>query len=122
MSDGSGSRRSRIQQDTKKVNGMDQGTAAPDQRFRLEEATIDDLHRAIMAGEAPCASVVRHYLDRVRAFNGGASVLVTADGGAVPPAAGAVRGGTALAFPTHSVKASDILPDLDRYKGPPLEY
>src|SRR5215813_12516064 len=90
---------------------------AVEQRFRLEEATIDELHRAIMAGETTCVAVVQHYLDRVRAFNGIASVLVTEDGGSVAPVAGAVRGGTALSFPTHSVKASDILPDLDKYKG-----
>ena len=27
-----------------------------------------------------------------------------------------------LRFPTQTVKASTILPDLDKYKGPPLEY
>jgi Asp-tRNA(Asn)/Glu-tRNA(Gln) amidotransferase A subunit family amidase len=101
---------------------MNQGNAAADQRFCLEEATIDELHRAIMSGEATCVSVVQHYLDRVRAFNGVASVLVTENGGAIPPVTGAVRGGTTLSFPTHAVKASDVLPDLDRYKGPPLEY
>ena len=101
---------------------MNQGSAVSNQRFRLEEATIDDLHRAIKSGEATCVSVVGHYLDRARAFNGVASLLVTEDGGAIPPVPGAVRGGTALAFPTDTVKASDILPDLDRYRGPPLEY
>src|SRR5258708_5953536 len=101
---------------------MNEGRAVLDQGFRLEEATIDELHRAIISGQTTCASVVHHYLDRVRAFNGVASVLVTEDGGSVPPLAGAVRGGTTLSFPTHSVKASEILPDLDKYKGPPLEY
>jgi amidase len=101
---------------------MNEGSAVLDQGFRLEEATIDELHRAITSGQTTCASVVHHYLDRVRAFNGVASVLVTEDGGSVPPLAGAVRGGTRLSFPTHSVKASEILPDLDKYKGPPLEY
>ncbi len=101
---------------------MNRGNAATDQRFCLEEATIDELHRAIMSGEATCVSVVQHYLDRVRAFNGVASVLVTEDGGTIPPVTGAVRGGTTLSFPTHTVKASDVLPDLDKYKGPPLEY
>jgi Asp-tRNA(Asn)/Glu-tRNA(Gln) amidotransferase A subunit family amidase len=101
---------------------MNDSGVALKQRFRLEEATIDELHRAIMAGETTCVAVVQHYLDRVRAFNGVASVLVTEDGGAVAPVAGAVRGGAALSFPTQSVKASDVLPDLDKYKGPPLEY
>jgi amidase len=101
---------------------MKKGGAVPDQGFCLEEATIDELHRAIVLGRTNCVAVVRHYLDRVRAFNGVASMLVTEDGGAVLPVAGAVRGGTRLSFPTHSLKASEILPDLDKYKGPPLEY
>ena len=32
--------------------------------FRLEEATIDALHRAIEAGEITCVQVVQHYIDR----------------------------------------------------------
>jgi Asp-tRNA(Asn)/Glu-tRNA(Gln) amidotransferase A subunit family amidase len=35
---------------------------------------------------------------------------------------GTVRAGAALRFPKQTVKASTILPDLDQYKGPPLEY
>jgi hypothetical protein len=31
--------------------------------FRLEEATIDDLHAAIRAGEITCVQVVQHYLE-----------------------------------------------------------
>jgi Asp-tRNA(Asn)/Glu-tRNA(Gln) amidotransferase A subunit family amidase len=45
--------------------------------FRLEEATIDELHQAIRAGQTSRLAVVRHYLARVRAFNGVASALVT---------------------------------------------
>jgi amidase len=90
--------------------------------FRLEEATIDELHQAIRSGATTCVAVVRHYLARVRAYNGVASVLVTADGAPVPEATGAVRGMAALRFPTRTVKASDLLPDLESYKGPPLEY
>jgi amidase len=33
-----------------------------------------------------------------------------------------VRAGAPLRFPTETVKAATILPDLDKYKGPPLEY
>ena len=51
-----------------------------------------------------------------------ASALVTADGAPVAPATGTVRAGTALRFPTETVKASTLLPDLDKYNGPPLEY
>jgi Asp-tRNA(Asn)/Glu-tRNA(Gln) amidotransferase A subunit family amidase len=90
--------------------------------FRLEEATIDDLHDAIRAGRATCVDVVKHYLARVRAFNGVASLLVTEDGAPVAPATGMVRGGAPLAFPTETVKASTFIPDLDKYKGTPLEY
>src|ERR1043166_499790 len=90
--------------------------------FRLEEATIDDLHDAIRAGRTTCVDVVKHYLARVRAFNGVASLLVTQDGAPVAPATGTVRGGAPLTFPTEPVKASTFIPDLDRYKGTPLEY
>src|SRR5262245_57114414 len=90
--------------------------------FRLEEATINDRHRAIRAGETTCVAVVKQYIARVRAYNGVASMLVTEDGRAVPQATGAVRGTDRLRFPTQTVKASTILPDLDRYQGPPLEY
>src|SRR5262245_31230877 len=90
--------------------------------FRLEEATIDEMHAAIRAGESTCAQIVQHYIDRARAFNGVASVLVTADGAPVPRAIGAVRAGMPLSFPTETVKASTIFPDLDTYTGKPLEY
>ncbi len=95
--------------------------AAPS-AFQLEEATIEDLHQAIRDGRTTCVAVVRHYLARVRAFNGVCSMLVTADGGEVPAVPGAVRGGEALRFPTRTLPASAILPELDRYAGPPLEF
>src|ERR671921_429740 len=93
-----------------------------DKHFRLEEATIDDLHQAIRAGQTTCVEVVQHYIDRVRAYNGVSTMLVTEDGAPVPEAIGMVRGRERLRFPTQTVKASDVLPDLDRYRGPPLEY
>ena len=93
-----------------------------DKPFRLEEATIDELHQAIKAGRTTCVAVVRHYIDRARAYNGVASVLVTKDGAPVPEATGAVRATAPLRFPTETVEASTILPDLDKYKGPPLEF
>ena len=101
---------------------MTMASAALERSFRLEEATIGQLHAAIRAGETTCVAVVEHYLARVRAYNGVASALVTADGAPVAPATGTVRGGTALSFPTRTVKASSLLPDLDKYHGPPLEY
>ncbi len=90
--------------------------------FRLEEATIAELHRAIRAGRTNCTAVVRHYIARVRAYNGVASALVTPDGVPVPAAKGAVRAMAPLQFPTETVAAATILPDLDKYRGPPLEW
>jgi len=90
--------------------------------FRLEEATIAELHAAIRSGATTCVTVVQHYLARARAYNGVASLLLTRDGEPAPPASGAVRAGSALQFPTDTVEASTVLPDLDHYKGPPLEF
>jgi amidase len=95
---------------------------AQEKPFRLEEATIDQLHAAIRSGETTLVEVVQHYIDRVRGYNGVASMLVTEDGAPVPEATGTVRAGAPLRFPTEAVNASTILPDLDQYKGPPLEY
>src|SRR5262245_43674669 len=94
----------------------------PEKPFRLEEATIEELHAAIKAGRITCLEIVQHYIDRVRAYNGVASALVTPDGAPVPEAPGAVRARAPLRFPTATVKASSVLPDLDQYKGSPLEY
>jgi len=90
--------------------------------FRLEEATIDDLHAAIRSGTTTVVAVVQHYLARVRAYNGVASMLVTQDGATIAEVAGITRAGNELKFPTQTVDASTILPDLDKYNGPPLEF
>ena len=90
--------------------------------FQLEEATIDELHAAIKAGQITCVQVVQRYLERARAYNGVPSLLVTADGNPVAKAKGTVRAGAPLDFPTETVKASALFPDLDKYKGPPLEF
>src|SRR6516165_7081251 len=90
--------------------------------FRVEEATIEELHAAIRSGATTVRAVVEQYLARVRRYNGVASLLVTAHGAPVPEATGTVRAGAPLRFPTATVKAADILPNLDRYNGPPLEF
>ena len=90
--------------------------------FRVEEATIDELHQAIRGGRTTCVDVVKQYIARTRAYNGPASLLVTADGAPVAPATGAVRAQAPLKFPTETVKASTLLPDLDQYQGAPLEF
>jgi Asp-tRNA(Asn)/Glu-tRNA(Gln) amidotransferase A subunit family amidase len=90
--------------------------------FELEEATIAGLHQAIRAGQITCVEVVRRYIARARAYNGVASLLVTEDGAPVPAAEGTVRAGAPLRFPTETVAASTIYPDLDTYCGKPLEF
>lgn len=93
-----------------------------DKPFGVEEATIDELHQAIRAGRTSCVGVVKQYIARARAYNGVASMLVTEDGTPVKAAAGTVRAMAALAFPSQTLKASSLLPELDRYSGPALEF
>jgi Asp-tRNA(Asn)/Glu-tRNA(Gln) amidotransferase A subunit family amidase len=45
------------------------------------------------------------------------TALVTEDGKAVRPGAGAVRAGKPLAFPTRTVALSSLVPNFDAYKG-----
>ncbi len=63
---------------------------APDEPFRVDEATIGELHAAIKSGRTTCVAVVQQYIDRVRAYNGVASLLVTGDGASIPEVNGAV--------------------------------
>lgn len=90
--------------------------------FHVEEATIAGIHEAITSGQTTCRQVVQAYLDRAKAYNGVCTALVTPDGADVAPAGGYVRAGTALTFPTKTVKASTIFPDLDQYRGLPLDF
>ena len=90
--------------------------------FAVEEATIASIHTAITSGQTTCQGVVQAYIDRAKAYNGVCTALVTADGADVAPTTGYVRAGAALVFPTQTVKASTILPDLDQYHGLPLDY
>jgi amidase len=90
--------------------------------FQVEEATIDSIQRAIKSGETTCKQVVQAYVERAKAYNGICTALVTADGKPVSATKGYVRAGMALTFPTKTVKASTVLPDLAEYKGLPLDY
>src|SRR5215471_20868860 len=103
-------------------DGMTAQLDTPEKPFRLEEATIEELHAAIKSGQTTCVAIVQHYIDRVRAYNGVASALVTTDGAPIPEAMGAVRAQAPLCFPTATIKASTVLPELDKYQGLPLEY
>jgi amidase len=90
-------------------------------QFQIEEATIDDIHAAIRSGEATCVDIVEAYIERAKAYNGVCTALVTEDGAEIPPAFGYTRAGAPLEFPTKTVKASTIFPNLDEYRGLPLE-
>jgi amidase len=90
--------------------------------FRLEEATIADVQRAIQDGQLTCRGLVQAYIDRAKAYNGVSDRLVTRDGAPIPAAPGAVRAGSPLKFPTETVAISTLVPDFDQYAGPPIEF
>ena len=97
--------------------------AAPQQfRFHLQDASIDDIHRAIQTGQVTCQGLVQLYLNRAKAYNGVSNELVTRDGRPVPPAPGVVRAGSPLKFPTQTVAISELLPNFDQYAGMPIEF
>ena len=85
--------------------------------FRLEEATIEELHAAIRAGEITCVQVVQHYIARARAFNGVASALVTEDGAPIAAAKGAVRAQSAAALPDAHRERLDAPPRSRQVPG-----
>ena len=75
------------------------GTGVPSTawaEFTVEEATIDDIHNAIKSGEITCKGLVQAYMDRVKAYNGVCTTLVTADGESIPAATGTMRAGAPL--------------------------
>ena len=90
--------------------------------FEVQEATIPSIHAAITSDQTTCRAVVQAYLDRAKAYNGVCTALLTSDGLDIASTTGYVRAGAALAFPIRTVKASTILPDLDQYRGLPLDY
>src|SRR5262245_34334493 len=91
-------------------------------RFHIEEATIRELHRAIQERQTTCRDVVQAYIDRAKAYNGVCTTLVTKDGASIPPATGVARAGAPIVFPTKTIAASTVLPDLDRYDGLPINF
>jgi Asp-tRNA(Asn)/Glu-tRNA(Gln) amidotransferase A subunit family amidase len=95
---------------------------AQTEQFRLIEATIADIHRAIRNRELTCRGLVEAYVKRAAAYNGTCTKLVTRDGAAIPAARGPVRAGTAITFPTETVAVSTVLPRFDEYLGPPIEF
>jgi amidase len=101
------------------MSNSTQSRATP---FQLEEAMIGDLHDAIRAGMITVVEVVQRYIDRARAYNGVACLLLTEDGGDIAPTTGTIRAQAPMRFPLETVKASTVIPDLDKYCGPPLEF
>jgi Asp-tRNA(Asn)/Glu-tRNA(Gln) amidotransferase A subunit family amidase len=101
--------------------GDKSSAAGVKQSFQIVEATIDDIHAAIESGDMTCEDIVSAYLARVAAYNGPCTQLVSANGANIEEATGAVRGGAAIKFPTTTVPVSEMLPDLDKYTGPPIE-
>ena len=93
--------------------------AAP---FQLEEASISQIHDAILSGETTCAGVLAGYVARARSYNGVCTTLVTAEGSAVPRVRGTVRAGAALRFPTNTVAITDLFPDFASYQGATPDY
>lgn len=91
-------------------------------KFQVEEATIEGIHNAIRSGQVTCANVVRAYIARAKTYNGVCTRLVTANGADIKPTKGYIRAGSPLIFPTKTVKAATIFPDLAEYKGLPLDY
>ena len=89
--------------------------------FHVEEATIEQLHNAVRAERVNLVQVVESYIARAKAYNGVSSLLVTETGDPVESVRGALRAATELQFPTETVRLSTVLPDLEKYRGPPIE-
>src|SRR5256714_11017517 len=86
---------------------------APPQ-FRLMEATIPDVHRAIREGQITCRGLVQAYINRAKAYNGTCNRLVTEE---MAP----------TILPNFSeyqaaMKSTAQLPDGDPAKTPPIEF
>ena len=91
-------------------------------QFHLQEATITDIHNAIKDGQITCKGLVQAYVNRAKAYNGMCTALVTEDGAPIPSATGAVRAGSPVTYPTKTVPVSSVLPNVDQYKGLPIEF
>lgn len=85
--------------------------------FAVEESGIDDVQAAITEGRTTCAGVVEAYLERVRAYNGVCTSLVTEDGADIEPVEGYVRAGSPITFPTQTIAIAELVPDFEEYAG-----
>lgn len=96
-------------------------SSAQEGAFHIEEASIPDIQNAIRTGKTSCEGVVRAYLARAKAYNGACTALLTKDGAPIPQAMGMMRAGSLLKYPTQTVAASTVFPDMDKYEGLPFE-
>src|SRR5215472_4585381 len=60
--------------------GVSATLAQAQNQFRIEEASIADIQRAVKSGQTSCRAVVQAYIDRAKAYNGTCTALVTIDG------------------------------------------
>ena len=81
-------------------------------RFHLEEATIDDVHRAIKDGEITCHGLIEAYFARAKAYNGVTNELVTADGKDVQPVSGDCSRGLAAKVSDQDCKSLNHISKL----------
>ena len=95
--------------------------AAAQSPFKIEEASIAGIQKAIKTGQTTCQQVVEAYIERAKAYNGTCTALVTADGKPIAPATGTVRAGAPITFPTQTVAISTIFPRYSEYAGLPFE-
>ena len=94
-----------------------------EQGFELPEASIAGLHEAIRRGHTTCVQVVQTYIERAQRYNGVSTQLLTRDGKPWDaPTAGPIRAQRPVQFPTQTLRADDLLPDLDQYRGPDIEW
>ena len=94
-----------------------------EQGFELPEASIAGLHEAIRRGHTTCVQVVQTYIERAQRYNGVSTQLLTRDGKPWDaPTTGPIRAQRPVQFPTQTLRADDLLPDLDQYRGPDIEW
>jgi amidase len=91
-------------------------------KFHIEEASIEDIQKAIRSGQITCEQVVQAYFSRAKAYNGSCTALVTRDGVTISPGKGMVRAGLPLEYPSKTVPVSSVFPDYDQYTGLPFEF
>jgi amidase len=91
-------------------------------KFAIEEATIEQMQGAIQSGASTCKGLVEAHIERVKAYNGMCTALVTKDGKSIPTTKGYVRGGAPILFPVKTVPITDVVPDFDQYQGLPIEF